>query len=90
MTTPTAQSLRAWIWYTAMSCSALVSYVCCYNAETMTGTEPLLDPVGGVRKYVINPGMYWKGGGHMITYGSGDLLRADTEALVQHRQRVLG
>lgn len=37
----------------------LVSYVCCYNTETMTRVRTLLDPVGGVRKYVIKPGMYY-------------------------------
>jgi hypothetical protein len=37
----------------------LVSYVCCSTTETMTQVRILLDPVGGVRNYVVNPGMYY-------------------------------
>jgi hypothetical protein len=36
-----------------------VSWVCCHNDATMTRVRTLLDPVGGVRNYVVKPEMYY-------------------------------
>lgn len=37
----------------------LITEVCCHNDDTMTQVRNLLDPVGGVRNYVVKPGMYY-------------------------------